>query len=147
MADDVKQEEKKDSKAVSKTVEKLVDEISKLTVLELSDLVNALQDKLGVSAMPMAAAAPAAAAPAADAGAAGADAGGGGAQNLVMTGSGENKIAVIKALREINQNWGLKEAKDMTEALPAEIIKGGKPEDVKAAAEKLKAAGATVEMK
>lgn len=71
----------------------------------------------------------------------------GGAQNLVMTASGDNKIAVIKALREVNQNWGLKEAKDMTEQLPAEIIKGGKPEEVKDAAEKLKTAGATVEMK
>lgn len=146
MTDDVKQEEKKVE--VSKNVEKLVEEISKLTVLELSDLVNALQDKLGVTAAPMAAvAAPVAGAAAtADAGTAG-DAGEGGAQNLVMTASGDNKIAVIKALREINQNWGLKEAKDMTEQLPAEIIKGGKPEDVKAAAEKLKAAGATVEMK
>jgi large subunit ribosomal protein L7/L12 len=146
MTDDVKKEEKKSE--VSKSVEKLVEEISKLTVLELSDLVNALQDKLGVTAAPMAAvAAPAAGAVAgADAGAA-ADTGEGGAQNLVMTASGDNKIAVIKALREVNQNWGLKEAKDMTEQLPAEIIKGGKPEDVKAAAEKLKAAGATVEMK
>lgn len=141
MTDDKKEETK-----LSKNVEKLVDEVSKLTVLELSELVNALQDKLGVSAMPMAAASPAAAAaPASDTAPAGADEGG--AQNLVMMGAGENKIAVIKALRVINQNWGLKEAKDMTEALPAEIIKGGKPEDVKAAAEKLKTAGATVEMK
>lgn len=64
-----------------------------------------------------------------------------------MTAAGDNKIAVIKALREINQNWGLKEAKDMTENLPAEVIKDGKPDDVKAGAEKLKAAGATVEVK
>jgi len=147
MTDDVKKEEKKAE--VSKSVEKLVEEISKLSVLELSDLVNALQDKLGVTAAPMAvAAAPAAGVQAgAEAGAAGEAASEGGAQNLVMTASGDNKIAVIKALREVNQNWGLKEAKDMTEQLPAEIIKGGKPEDVKAAAEKLKAAGATVEMK
>lgn len=145
MTDDTnKTAEKSKEKTVSKSVEKLVDEIAKLSVLELSDLVNALQDKLGVSAaVPMAAPA---AAPAADAGGApAADAGG--AQNLTMTASGDNKIAVIKALREINQNWGLKEAKDMTEQLPADIIKGGKIEDVKSAAEKLKAAGATVEMK
>lgn len=142
MADDVKTDETK--KEVSKNVEKLVEEVSKLTVLELSELVNALQDKLGVSGVPMAAAAAPAAAAAGDAPVA---AEAGGSTNLVMTGSGENKIAVIKALREINQNWGLKEAKDMTEALPADIIKGGKPDDVKAAAEKLKAAGATVEMK
>lgn len=155
MADDVKKEEKNpttssgqkdESKKLSKNVEGLVEDISKLSVLELSDLVAALQDKLGISAMPVAAAAAAPAAAGADA-PAGDAASDGGAQNLVMTASGENKIAVIKALREINQNWGLKEAKDMTEQLPAEIIKGGKPEEVKDAADKLKAAGATVEMK
>jgi large subunit ribosomal protein L7/L12 len=72
---------------------------------------------------------------------------GGATQTLNMTGSGDNKISVIKALREINQNWGLKEAKDMTENLPAEILKDAKAEEVKEAAEKLKAAGATVEIK
>jgi large subunit ribosomal protein L7/L12 len=137
--------EKKEDKKLSKNVEKLVDEISKLTVLELSDLVNELQDKLGVSAAAPMAAAPAAAGQA-DAGEAGAD-DAGGASTLNLTGAGDNKIAVIKALREINQNWGLKEAKDMTEQVPTEIIKDGKPEEVKDAADKLKAAGATVEMK
>lgn len=128
----------------SKAVEKLVEEVSKLTVLELSELVTALQDTLGVSAMPVAAAA----APAAAAGAEGAEEAAGGAnQTLMMTGAGDNKIAVIKALREVNQNWGLKEAKDMTENLPAEILKDAKSEEVKEAAEKLKAAGATVETK
>lgn len=129
----------------SKNVEKLVEEISKLTVLELSELVNALQDTLGVSAMPIAAAAPAAAAAGAEGDAA--EAAGGANQTLMMTGAGDNKIAVIKALREVNQNWGLKEAKDMTENLPAEILKDAKSEEVKEAAEKLKAAGATVEIK
>jgi large subunit ribosomal protein L7/L12 len=121
---------------------KLVDEISKLTVLELSELVNNSGKTWCRMPMATAAAAPVASTPAADVAGAG-DADGGGAQNLIMTASGENKIAVIKALREINQNWGLKEAKDMTEQLPVDIIKGGKPEDVKAAADKLKAAGAT----
>ena len=60
---------------------------------------------------------------------------------------GETKIAVIKALREINQELGLKEAKDATENLPFEVLKDAKPEDVKSASEKLKAAGATVELK
>lgn len=158
MADDVKKEEKKASEeksassggeksaSLSKNVGKLVDEISDLTVVELSELVNALQDKLGVTTAPVAAAPVAATAAGGDTAAAG-DEEGGGAQTLVMSASGDNKIAVIKALREINQNWGLKEAKDMTEQLPAEIIKEGKPEEVKAAADKLKAAGATVEMK
>ena len=140
MADKAKKEERK----LSKNVEGLVEDISKLSVLELSELVNALQDKLGVSAMPMAAAPAAAGAGAADEAAAAEESGGG---TVVMTAAGDNKISVIKALREINQNWGLKEAKDMTEATPVEIVKDVKPEEAKAAAEKLKAAGATVEMK
>ena len=131
-----------ETKNVSKKVEKIVDEVAELTVLELSELVNALQDKLGVTAMPMASAAPAAGAPA-DAPAE--EAGGGG--TVIMTAAGGNKIAVIKALREINPNWGLKEAKDMTEAVPATILTDAKPDDAKSAVEKLKAAGATVEQK
>ena len=124
-------------------VNELVEEISKLTVLDLSELVTALQDKLGVSAMPVAAAAPAAAAAAGDAPAEAS----GGNQTVVMTASGDTKIAVIKALREINQTLGLKEAKDATETLPFEVLKDAKPEDVKSAVEKLKTAGATVELK
>jgi len=128
---------------LSEKVEKLVSSISELSVLELSELVNALQDKLGVSAMPVAAAAPAAAgAPAADAAPeAGAN------QTVVMTDAGANKIGVIKALREINQNLTLMEAKGMTETLPVEILKDAKAEDAKAAADKLTAAGAKVELK
>lgn len=125
-------------------VNELVEEISKLTVLDLSELVTALQDKLGVSAMPVAAAAPAAAAAAGDAPQGEAS---GGNQTVVMTNSGATKIAVIKALREINQTLGLKEAKDATETLPFEVLKDAKPEDVKSAVEKLKAAGASVELK
>jgi len=144
MADEKKKE--KSDKKLSKGVEKLVDEVSKLSVLELSDLVNALQDKLGVSAMPIAAATPAA--QEGDAKAAGDEAGGGAAnQTVVLTAIGENKISAIKAIREIDQNIGLKEAKDMTESLPAEILKDAKADDAKEAAEKLKAAGCTVELK
>lgn len=128
-------EEKKDSK-----VTKLVDQIAELTVLELSELNKALQDKLGVT--PMAMAQPAAAgAPAEAAPAAGAN------QTVVITNGGANKIAVIKALREINPNLGLQEAKAMTEQVPAEVLKDAKAEDAKSAADKLKAAGATVELK
>src|SRR3989344_4122774 len=139
------EETKKQEKEVSKTVQKLVDEISGLSVLELSELVNALQDTLAVSAMPVAAAATAKAT-GSDAATEGEAAAAGGG-TVILTNAGGNKIAVIKALREINQNWGLKEAKDMTESVPAEIIKDGKPEEAKAAAEKLTAAGATVEVK
>ena len=132
-----------ETKKVSKKVEEMVEEVSKLTVLELSELVTALQDKLGVSAaLPVAAAAaPAVAgeAPAADAE--------GGNKTVVMTDSGANKIAVIKALREINPNLTLMDAKGMTDTVPAEVLKDAKPEDAKAANDKLTAAGAKVELK
>lgn len=144
MADKTQEEAK-----VSKKVEELVEEISKLSVMELSKLVTALQDKLGITPQVATVAAPgeqvvspeqsATSAPAASAGQA--------TQTVVMTASGENKIAVIKALREINQNLGLKEAKDATENLPFEVLKDVKPEEAKSAADKLKAAGATVEVK
>jgi len=132
-----------ESKKVSEKVEKMVEEVAKLSVLELSELVSALQDKLGVSAMPVAAAA---AAPAV-AGDAAPEATAGGLQTVVMTASGAQKINVIKALREINPNLTLMDAKGMTETVPAEVLKDAKAEDAKAAEAKLKAAGATVELK
>jgi len=149
MTDDakVKEEAKEEKKTkVSKNVEGLVEKIAELSVMELSDLVNALQDKLGVTAAaPVAAAAPAAAAD--DEGGEAGAAAGGANQTVVMTACGDNKIAAIKAIREIDQNVGLKEAKDMTESLPAEILKDAKAEDAKKAAEILKAAGCSVELK
>lgn len=133
-----------ETKKVSEKVEKLVEEVAKLSVLELSELVSALQEKLGVSAMPVATAAPAAAA-GGEAAAPKADEGG--LATVVMTASGDQKINVIKALREINPNLTLMDAKAMTETVPAEVLKDAKAEDAKAASEKLKAAGATVELK
>jgi large subunit ribosomal protein L7/L12 len=145
-----KLKEKSAKSTVPKSVGKLVDEISKLSVMELAQLVDTLQDKLGVTPQvaPLAtgaaagqAATPAEVPPEAGAG------GGGATQTVAITAAGNNKIAVIKAIREINQNIGLKEAKDMTENLPAEILKDAKADDAKQAAEKLKTAGATVESK
>lgn len=138
---------KEKAKKLSKKVETLVEEISKLSVVELSDLVNGLQDKLGVSGVPVAATQ--AAAPTGEVPTEGKEAAppAGAKQSVVMAGAGDNKIAVIKALREINQNLGLKEAKDMTENLPAEVLKEVKTEEAKEAADKLKSAGATVELK
>ena len=135
-----------EKKKTNKKIGELVEEIGKLSVLELSELVSALQDKLGVSAMPVAAA-PAPAPAGETTGSEAAPAAGGGVQTVVMTNAGANKIAVIKALREINQNLTLMDAKNMTEAVPAEILKDAKAEDAKSAEEKLKAAGATVELK
>lgn len=125
-------------------VDELVEEVSKLTVLELSDLVSKLQEKLGVSAMPMAAAPAAGATPAV------------GEEapqeakvtaTVVLADSGANKIGVIKALREIKPELGLKDAKDMSEATPKEILSNVKMEEAKTAQEKLEAAGAKVELK
>lgn len=137
-----------ETKKTSKKVSELVEEVAKLTVLELSDLVAELQEKLGVSPAAAGPVAPAAA----PSGSGEAQAGPGAptaaaTQTVVMTASGGNKIGVIKALREINQNFSLMEAKGMTETLPAEILKDAKAEDAKSAVEKLKAAGATVEVK
>lgn len=145
-AKDETKEKKEEKKDVSKNVEKLVDGISKLSVMELSTLVTELKEKLGVEVMPMAAA-PAAAPASGAAPAEGAEEAAGGAGTVILTGAGDKKIAVIKALREINQTLGLKEAKDMTENLPSGVLEDAKPEEAKEAAEKLKAAGAQVELK
>ncbi len=141
-----KQDKTSEAKSASGgNVASLVEDISKLTVLELSELVSELQDKLGVSAMPMAAAPVAGAAAVAEAGAAEDD---GGNKTVVITAvADDKKISVIKAIRLIDQNLGLKEAKDMTENVPAEVLKDAKPEAAKEAAAKLKEAGATVELK
>ncbi len=130
----------------NKKTDDLVKKISELSVLELSELVSALREKLGVSsAIPVATTA----IPAVEAGASvsAAPSDGGGVRTVVLTETGANKIAVIKALREINQNLTLMDAKTMTETTPAEVLKETKAEDAKAAADKLKAAGATVELK
>lgn len=126
---------------LSEKLEKIVEQLEKLTVLELSYVVKALPDRWGVSsAMPVAQAAPAV-----EAVAEGPTAGA--MQTVTLTDPGANKIGVIKALREINPQLGLKEAKDMTEKLPAEVLKDVKAEEAKSAQEKLTAAGAKVELK
>mgnify|MGYP001604263812 FL=1 len=128
---------------MAKKIDELVESVSKLTVLELSDLVSALQEKLGVSATPQVAVA----APATNGETVAETPQSGASQTVIMTNAGANKIAVIKALREINQNLTLMDAKKMTETTPAEILKDAKAEDVKSAADKLKVAGASVELK
>lgn len=135
-----------DNKKSSSKVSKLVDEVSVLSVLELSELVSALQEKLGVSAMPVATAAISTVEAGASVGAAPTDVGGG-VQTVILTETGANKISVIKALREINRNLTLMDAKAMTETVPAEVLKEVKAEEAKSAADKLKAAGATIELK
>lgn len=138
-------EEKKEEVKVDPKLEKIIDEIAKLSVLELSELVKALEDKFGVQAV---AAAPVAAAPAA-AGEAGGETAGEEKSTftVVLTDAGSNKIGVIKALREIKPDLGLKEAKDMTEQTPAEILTEVKKDQAEEAKKKLEEAGAKVELK
>ena len=125
-------------------VEELIKEIEKLSVLELADLVKALEEKFGVSAAPLATAtAPAGAAPAAEEGPKEEQT----TFNVVIANAGANKISVIKAVREINQNLGLKEAKDLVEAAPKELLTGVNKSTAEEAKKKLEAAGATVELK
>ncbi len=119
----------------------LVEQIEKLTVLEVADLVKQLEEKFGVSA-----AAPMMAAPAAGAAAA-APAEEKDAFDVVLVSGGANKIGVIKAVRELNQTLGLKEAKDLVEAAPKVLLESTKKEDAEAAKKKLEEAGATVELK
>lgn len=120
----------------------LIKQIEGLSVLELSELVKELEDRFGVSA----------AAPVAMVGA---PAAGGAAElveektifDVVLANAGAQKIGVIKAVREIKPELGLKEAKDLVEAAPKDLLKGVKKEEAEAAKAKLEAAGATVELK
>jgi large subunit ribosomal protein L7/L12 len=125
--------------------EELLTAIEEMSVLELSELVKALEEKFGVTAAaPMMAAAPA-----------GAAAGGEAAEeaeeqtifNVVITASGANKLGVIKTLRELAPTLGLKEAKDLVDAAPKEVLMQVNKKTADEAKEKLTAAGATVELK
>jgi large subunit ribosomal protein L7/L12 len=126
------------------TKEELIESIEKLTVLELADLVKALEEKFGVSAA--VAAAPVAAAAPAGGGAAAAPAEEQSEFNVVLTEFGANKIAVIKVVREIT-SLGLKEAKDLVEAAPKPVQEGVAKDVAEATAAKLREAGATVDIK
>ena len=123
------------------TKDEMVDAIKEMSVLDLSELVKTLEDEFGVSA---AAPVAVAAAPAADAG------GGGGSEektefNLVLKEFGANKIAVIKAVRELTP-LGLKEAKDLVEGAPTNVKEAVSKEEADESKSKLEAAGATVEV-
>jgi len=125
--------------AVSK--EDILETISNMTVMEVVDLISAMEEKFGVSAAAAVAAAPAA--------------GGGEAAeaaeeqtefDVVMTSFGDNKVGVIKAVRAIT-GLGLKEAKDMVEGAPATVKEGLEKEDAEAMKKQLEEAGASVELK
>lgn len=121
------------------TTDEIIEALKEMTLLEASELVKAIEDTFGVSA-----AAPAAVVAAPAAGAA--------AEeektefDVVLNGFGDNKIQVIKVVRELT-NLGLKEAKELVETADAKILEGAKKEDAEAAKEKLEAAGAAVTLK
>lgn len=120
----------------------LLKHVSEMSVLELAELVKALEEKFGVSAQAMTTA-PIAAAPA-DAGEAAEEQT---VFNVVIASAGANKIAVIKALRELVPTLGLKEAKDLVDGAPKEALTQVNKKTAQEAKEKLTAAGATVELK
>jgi large subunit ribosomal protein L7/L12 len=126
--------------AVSK--EDILETISKMTVMEVVELVEAMEEKFGVSAA-------VAAAPVAAAG--GADAGGAAAEektefDVVMSSFGDNKVGVIKVVRAVT-GLGLKEAKDMVEGVPSTIKEGANKEEAEDIKKQLEEAGAAVEIK
>ena len=120
-------------------LEKIVDELSKLTVVEAAELSKLLEEKWGVSA-----AAPVAVAAAADAGGDKPDAKE--EFTVVLAAAGDKKINVIKEVRAIT-DLGLKEAKDLVEGAPKEIKAGVKKEEAEEMKKKLESAGAKVELK
>ncbi len=123
---------------VPKEFKKLVEEVEKMTVLQLNELVKVLEKRFGVSAAAVAVAGPAA----------GGDAGGDEQSEftVVLADTGAQKIAVIKAIKEA-LGLGLKEAKDMTDGAPVDVKAGMKKEDAEALKVKLEEAGAKVELK
>ncbi len=123
----------------------LVEELSKLTVLEAADLVKQLEAKWGVSA-----AAPVAAAAAAPAGGAAAPAAAAAKDTfdvIIASVPADKKIAGIKAVREVNAGLGLAEAKALVEGAPKPLLEGANKADTDAAKKKLEDAGAKVEIK
>ena len=121
--------------------DEILDAIAEMSVMDLVDLISAIEEKFGVSA----------AAPVAVAAAAGGDAGGAAAEektefDVVMTSFGDNKVGVIKAVRGIT-GLGLKEAKAMVEGAPANVKEGVSKEEAEDIKKQLEEAGAAVEVK
>jgi len=135
------------AKAIPKamTKEEMIAAIKNMTVLDLAELVKALEEEFGVSAAPVAVAAAQAAGPAAAAAPA-AEAEEQTEFSVILKDIGANKINVIKAVREVT-TLGLKEAKDLVESAPKAVKEGVAKEEAKSVKEKLEAAGATVEVK
>ncbi len=129
---------------LSEGAKKVMDLVEKMNVLELNDLVKALEEKFGVTAsapVMMGGMMPAAGAAAAEPVEEKTE------FNVILASAGEAKINVIKAVREINPNLGLVEAKNLVESAPKAVLEGAKKEAAEEAKKKLEAAGAKVELK
>lgn len=134
-------EEKKDLPELTANGKKVLEIVEKMTVLELADLVKVMEDKFGVSAAAPVAAGPAAG-PAEEAPAEEEKT----VFNVVLKEAGSEKINVIKAVREINPDLGLKEAKEVVESAPQTLKEEVKKEDAEEMKKKLEEAGAKVEL-
>jgi len=125
-------------------IEKLVDDLSTLTVLEAAELAKLLEEKWGVSAAaPVAAAAAPGAAAAAPAEAAEEQT----EFTVILTGAGDKKINVIKEVRTVRPDLGLKEAKDLVEGAPQNIKENVSKQEAEDIKSKLEAAGASIQVK
>lgn len=136
-------EESSQDKELSKKVQKIVDAVKELSLMEVSELVEALEDEFGVSAAaPVVAAAPAA------------SNGGGDAAaqeqtefDVILKDGGSNKIAAIKAVRALKQDLGLSDAKKFVESAPETVLEAADKEKAEEAKKSLEEAGAVVELK
>ena len=126
---------------LSEKLKKIAQEIEGLTVIEMADLSKYLEDKFGVSAMPVASA------PASASAQATADKEEKTSFTVVLTNAGANKLNVIKAVREILPTLGLMDAKKLVESAPKEIVANVKKDAAEEAKKKLETAGAKVELK
>ncbi len=128
--------------ADEKKFEDLIKKIEEMSVADLAEFVKVLEEKFGVSAMPVVAAG-------AGAGAGGGEEAGGEAKDsfdVVLEAAGDNKIQVIKAVKEIT-GLGLKEAKDLVDGAPKPVKEGAKKDEAEEIKKKLEEAGATVSLK
>jgi large subunit ribosomal protein L7/L12 len=138
---------KKEAKKVGMmTKEEIIAAVKGMTVVDLADLVKALQDEFGISAAPMAMAAAAPASAAAQEAAKPVEEEEKTEFTVVLKSVGEKKIEVIKAVREVTA-LGLKQAKDLVESAPQTVKESIAKEEVAVVKEKLEAAGATIELK
>jgi len=134
-------ETKKESVTLSKPVQSILDAVKKLSLMEVSELVSALEEEFGVSAAaPMMMGAPTAAADAAPVEEQS-------EFDVILKDAGANKIGAIKAVRVLKPELGLGEAKTFVESLPQTVLEGGKKEDAEAAKKSLEEAGCVVELK